>query len=565
MAGVSTPTVLTEGADAADLSAYTTASVSPTPNRLILVAVSIGKTDGTDIQPTGVTGNGITYAKVDGVSASTNTNLSLWRGMSASPTAGAITIDFGGATQHCATWHVIEVDTVRQGANGANAIAQFKSAGSLTTTTPTLTLDNAIGTGGAVLAYFQANSTSATWVDGAGYTALGVDRDRSGPVLEDHVQYDLTGTTTVTATYATANGKGIVAVELSEALSGSATGAVSWAGTATGKRVPKGAATGAVSWAGAATGARASRGAASGTVSWAGTATGARSSSGSAAGAVSWAGAATGARASAGAAAGTVLWEGTATGARASSGAAAGTVLWEGEATGATVHAGSAAGTITWVGAATGATDLFGEAIGTILWAGTATGAHPAVPTHPDIDDPQVISDLNAAGAVSDLNTAVAIADLNTTSVAADTNDAAAVLDENQAGATHDLNTAAAIGDLNSAAAEWRLGVDKVKQNDTAPSAAATLRDGGEAIDLTGATVRFNMALQNSPTKVSAAGVVSDAPNGRVRYDWVEGDTDTPGVYQCEWEVTWGDGTVQTFPPSSFLTLTITKELDTSG
>ena len=43
-----------------------------------------------------------------------------------------------------------------------------------------------------------------------------------------------------------------------------------------------------------------------------------------------------------------------------------------------------------------------------------------------------------------------------------------------------------------------------VKQNDTSPKLAATLKDGnGQVVDVTGASVRFHMAKLNSSTVIT--------------------------------------------------------------
>ena len=72
-----------------------------------------------------------------------------------------------------------------------------------------------------------------------------------------------------------------------------------------------------------------------------------------------------------------------------------------------------------------------------------------------------------------------------------------------------------------------------LKQNDTAPSIRATLKDGsGNVIDLTDATVRFHMKDLAGTVKIdAAANVVSPATSGVVQYGWVAGDTDTTGSY----------------------------------
>lgn len=103
-----------------------------------------------------------------------------------------------------------------------------------------------------------------------------------------------------------------------------------------------------------------------------------------------------------------------------------------------------------------------------------------------------------------------------------------------------------------------------IKQNDTSPVVSAVLKDSNGAVkDLTAASVRFHMkAYQADSTKVDAAGtVVGDPTEGVVKYVWQAGDTDTVGTYNAEFEVTYGDGSVETFPNTGNLTLVIKPEL----
>lgn len=103
-----------------------------------------------------------------------------------------------------------------------------------------------------------------------------------------------------------------------------------------------------------------------------------------------------------------------------------------------------------------------------------------------------------------------------------------------------------------------------LKQNDTSPQIQATLKDSDNAvIDLSGATVRFHMkAYGATSTKVDAAAtIVGDAVNGVVKYVWQSGDTDTVGTYNAEFEVTYGDGNIETFPNDKNLTIVVKAEL----
>jgi len=103
-----------------------------------------------------------------------------------------------------------------------------------------------------------------------------------------------------------------------------------------------------------------------------------------------------------------------------------------------------------------------------------------------------------------------------------------------------------------------------LKQNDTAPSIRATLKDGsGNVIDLTGASVNFHMKDLNGTIKIDASAVVIDpATSGIVQYNWTSSNTDTAGPYSAEFEVTYSDGSVESFPNDGNIGILITKELN---
>lgn len=165
---------------------------------------------------------------------------------------------------------------------------------------------------------------------------------------------------------------------------GSASGALSWVGSATGARVSSGATSGSLTYVGTATGATVHSGAASGSMAWSGSATGVAPTSvkqGAAAGAVSWTGSATGARQSTGSASGAVTRSGSADGARASAGAASGTVDRVGVATGARASTGAAIGSLTYAGSTTGTRTSAGSVAGVVAWTGSATGTAPTLGT----------------------------------------------------------------------------------------------------------------------------------------------------------------------------------------
>lgn len=102
-----------------------------------------------------------------------------------------------------------------------------------------------------------------------------------------------------------------------------------------------------------------------------------------------------------------------------------------------------------------------------------------------------------------------------------------------------------------------------VKQNDTRPAAYAVLRRGDTVVDLTAAsTVTFKMRAEDGTLKVDAAAVILAPLTGEVEYRWATGDTDTPGLFPAEWQVSWLDNTVETFPTIDFDYVTIHGDLD---
>jgi len=103
----------------------------------------------------------------------------------------------------------------------------------------------------------------------------------------------------------------------------------------------------------------------------------------------------------------------------------------------------------------------------------------------------------------------------------------------------------------------------KIKQNDTSPLLQTTLTDpSGNAIDLSGCTIRFHMKRYKASTaKIDGSVTVVDEEGGVVRYAWQSGDTDTMGSYLAEFEVTYNDGTIETFPNSGYIQVDVLGEI----
>lgn len=102
-----------------------------------------------------------------------------------------------------------------------------------------------------------------------------------------------------------------------------------------------------------------------------------------------------------------------------------------------------------------------------------------------------------------------------------------------------------------------------IKQNDTSPNLRAILKDGDEvAVNLTGATIRFHMRTVGGETAVvDADASIVTAESGIVQYIWDAADTATVGSYQAEFEVTFADTSVETFPNNGYIRIEITDDI----
>jgi hypothetical protein len=109
------------------------------------------------------------------------------------------------------------------------------------------------------------------------------------------------------------------------------------------------------------------------------------------------------------------------------------------------------------------------------------------------------------------------------------------------------------------------LGFDiLIRQNDTAPAVSATLLDNvGNPLNLTGATVKFNMRNQLTKVAVISLGSVTivNATAGQVSYVWQAADTLNNGNFEAEFLVTFADATKETVPNNKFLLVSITPTI----
>ena len=99
-----------------------------------------------------------------------------------------------------------------------------------------------------------------------------------------------------------------------------------------------------------------------------------------------------------------------------------------------------------------------------------------------------------------------------------------------------------------------------IKRGDTSPRLVYKLFPD---VNLTGASAVFNMRKKGAANTVNrgAATVVAPATGGTLSYPWAPADTATEGQFEAEFEVTYADLTVETYPNNGFITVQIKEDL----
>lgn len=99
------------------------------------------------------------------------------------------------------------------------------------------------------------------------------------------------------------------------------------------------------------------------------------------------------------------------------------------------------------------------------------------------------------------------------------------------------------------------------KTGDTSPI-TGRLKDKTGEVDLTGASVVFNMTTPDGTAKVDRGVCTIINPTlGYVKYEFQSADVDTAGSYRGEFEVTFVDTVVSTFPNDSYIPIKIISDL----
>lgn len=194
---VTANTLLAATYNGTDGTSFTTASVSPTPGRLLLLAVGSYQTAGNPASPSSISGAGITWVSV-GTALNGITRITLYRGMSIQPSSGALTISFA-ATHAAAAWTLTEFGNVDQtGTNGSGAVKQFATNTISSQPGITVTLAAFTNTGSFVNATYGAVACNPIRVltEGSGFTQLG-EVSGSSPNATLGTEWKTTNDTTV--------------------------------------------------------------------------------------------------------------------------------------------------------------------------------------------------------------------------------------------------------------------------------------------------------------------------------------------------------------------------------
>lgn len=206
---------LTSGASTVDASSFTTASITPPSDTLILLTVSSRLASGAPNTPT-VSGCGLTWVEITNVvNTGGNRRLTCFRARGSSPTSGTLTIDFGGQSQTEASWisdYVTDSDS--SGTNGSGAIVQSATGSAASGTTSTVTLA-AFGSSSNAAYGVHVNTNPSAITPGSGFTEL-AENSTSESGTDMQSEYKLNDTT-VDATWTGSGSWYSLAVEIKQA------------------------------------------------------------------------------------------------------------------------------------------------------------------------------------------------------------------------------------------------------------------------------------------------------------------------------------------------------------
>lgn len=203
---------LTSGADNTDktsVATWTTASVSPTSNRLQLFNFSwVQATAGTIT----IAGNGLTWVQIGSTLSTGARTIAIFRALGTASSGTIVVTNTGGTSTSRAAWVCDEFGNVDQtGTNGSGAIVQTNTGSSASANSLSITLGSAITAGDATYGgmYYDFNDGVTP---GTGYTELAEAAASEGFSAETEWRAD--GQTLVNWTTTSSSGVGGMAIEI---------------------------------------------------------------------------------------------------------------------------------------------------------------------------------------------------------------------------------------------------------------------------------------------------------------------------------------------------------------
>lgn len=157
-------TVLADAGSTTDGASIATASITPLANQVVYAAVSAFSA--VSLQVPTASGCNLTWVAVANVDLDANRKLTVFRAQGASPTAGAVTFDFGGVTQTSFRWSIIQfagADT--SGTNGSGATPQSQTAQVAAGTSLSVTLPGALAASSSRMLVFTATASTIVTSD----------------------------------------------------------------------------------------------------------------------------------------------------------------------------------------------------------------------------------------------------------------------------------------------------------------------------------------------------------------------------------------------------------------
>lgn len=206
---------LTAAYDVVDRATYTTASISPTNGNICLITVGTQRIGAASPTPT-VSGAGLTWTLVNVAEngASPFWQCAMFVG-TGTPSAGTLSISFGGTTEQACSWVVDEFS----GINTTTPVIQ-SAATSNSSTSTTVTLAAFASASNIAYGAFVHRVNESITV-GSGFSQAGTING-TGPDQRTTTEYKLSSDTTVDASWSTSNVTSAVACELN-VTSGNAT------------------------------------------------------------------------------------------------------------------------------------------------------------------------------------------------------------------------------------------------------------------------------------------------------------------------------------------------------